>query len=86
MKDFKCCEQDPMEGFDDFTPESLFDLTFSPLHLGVRAGEHCIRLACLLFTFGIVSGQTRKNENQCEPKHPLTVQSKAKKPKKNLTR
>ena len=60
-----------MEGSDDFTPQSLLDLTFSPLHLGMRAGEHFIRLACLIFTFGIVSLDNDRYQNQCGPKHPL---------------
>ena len=74
MSEFKHCEQDPMEGSADFTPQSLFDLTFSPLHTGPRAGEHFIRLACLIGTFGIASGQ-----NQCGPKHPLKAKFDEKK-------
>ena len=30
-----------------FTPQTLFDLTMSPLHIDLRCGESLLRLACL---------------------------------------
>lgn len=65
-REYKDKEQDPLDGTGDYTPEGLFDLIFSPLHLGPRCGEYFIRLACLIYTFGILLGG-----NVCGPKHPL---------------
>ena len=53
-----------------FSPESFFDLTFTPLHLGQRTGETFIRVACLIFAFfGCVLPM--KGSNTCGPKHKL---------------
>ena len=57
-------EQDPLlseGGVQSFTPQSLFELIFSPLHVDLRCGEGWIRLACLA-AVGL---------SQCGKTHPL---------------
>ena len=62
---------DDQDDFDDphsFTPESIFDLIFSLLHIDLRCGEGWIRLACLA-AVGL---------SECGPTHPLYYKFKAK--------
>ena len=66
-RQYKSNPQDPLGGGGSFSPESLFDLTFSPLHFGLRVGEHLIRLSCLVHAFG----GNLEAENTCGPTHPL---------------
>ena len=46
-REFKACKQDECGEPDYFTPQSLYDLTFTVLQIGPRVGEYFIRLACL---------------------------------------
>ena len=64
-REFKACKQDECGEPDCFTPQSLYDLTFTVLHIGPRVGEYFIRLACLIYVFGMLGGNT------CGEKHPL---------------
>ena len=70
-RQYKSNPQDPLGGgglgLGSFSPESLFDLTFSPLHFGPRCGEHLIRLSCLVHAFG----DHLEAGNTCGPTHPL---------------
>ena len=48
-REYKLRGQCPLGGSHVFTPEGLWDLIFSPLHVGLRGVDGLIRLACLLY-------------------------------------
>ena len=48
-REYKLRGQCPLGGSHIFTPEGLWDLIFSPLHVGLRGVDGLIRLACLLY-------------------------------------
>ena len=48
-RQYKLLAQDPLGGGGIFSPEELWDLIFSPLHVGLRSIDGLLRLACLLF-------------------------------------
>ena len=41
--------QDPLGGGAIFTPEELWEIILSPLHVGLRGVDGLLRLACLLY-------------------------------------